>query len=170
AQGLQLGLRLPVSWVADEGRRPHIVQKWRNLGGYGHTTIMLDIRDTGGEVSDTEVLNFVESGEVRYFIPEGAEFLQASVTQIDAKTAYSLDYIYRQNIGDKIILLQARQYQLFFDGMAIGIQCQTISGVGQGPLDFVSEEDARIFISEESEKQSGVCQQVAHSLVLYQAW
>lgn len=170
AKGVELGLRLPVSWIAEEGRRPNIVQKWRNFGGHGYTTIMLDIRDAGADVSDAEVREMIESGEIKNYLPEGATFQDANLTQLDAQAAYVVDYLYRQDIGDTIVMMQVRHYQLFFDGKAVGIMCQSTAGVGGGSQSQPSIKAAHKLILTESERQSGVCQQVAHSLVLYQAW
>ncbi|BCB07911.1 hypothetical protein HHSLTHF2_18010 [Vreelandella venusta] len=170
AQGVELGLRLPVSWVAEDGRRPNIVQKWRNFGGHGPTTIMLDVRDVGADISDTEIRDIVESGEIRSFLPEGATLQDAGLTQLDAQTAYVVDYLYRQDIGETVVMMQVRHYQLYFNGKGVGVMCMSAAGVGDGAQSQSSIKAAHALILAESEKQSGVCRQVAHSLVLYQAW
>lgn len=47
--GVRLHLDVPRSWRADEGKRPHIVQKWGVQNGQGLSTFMVMINDLEGE-------------------------------------------------------------------------------------------------------------------------
>lgn len=44
AKGLEVKLKVPISWVRAEADRPNIVQKWRSDGGHGDDQMMFQIR------------------------------------------------------------------------------------------------------------------------------
>lgn len=44
SKGIDVGIQYPASWKAEEGRRPHIVQKFTSENGYGSTMALLLVR------------------------------------------------------------------------------------------------------------------------------
>lgn len=92
AQGIRLGLQLPRSWLAKDGERPHIVQKWTSEGGTGNSMVLLDIRDAEGyNPSRSAMEKFVKSGEARDVVPEGGKVHDSGNITLENRTGYWVD-------------------------------------------------------------------------------
>ncbi len=92
ARGIRLSLRLPRSWAAREGERPHIVKKWTTEGGTGREILMLDIRDADGYDRDKrEIERFLRSGEVRQVVPQGGVLIASGPFTVEGRPGYWVD-------------------------------------------------------------------------------
>jgi len=160
AKGIDLGLQLPKSWKAQEGERPNIVQKWISQNGTGHEMMLLDIRDAKGYApTNSEIKDFVASGEVKDAIPNGATYLNSSVFSLEGEKGYRVEMsMIEERAGIKIYQHTA-MHQLFFHGKAIGLMCQTSSSV-----------ENKIDADKRFKKNEPLCQQVLNSLILEQAY
>lgn len=160
AQGINLVLQLPKSWKAQEGERPHIVQKWVSQNGTGLEMILLDIRDAKGYTpTNTEIEAFVSSGEVKDTILSGSTYLNSSVFSLEMQKGYRLETSMIQERAGMKLYQHMDMYQLFFHGKAIGLMCQSSSSVE-------NKENA----DESFKKNEPLCQQVLNSLVLMQVY
>lgn len=92
ALGLNLKMNLPVSWVASEGERPHIVQKWQSMAGYGEQLITLDIRNSGGKVSKQDIQDLIDTGELKTIAPPGATFIDGGAQTVENQPGFWMDY------------------------------------------------------------------------------
>lgn len=160
SQGVRLILQLPRSWLAKEGERPHIVQKWISEGGTGNTIIMLDIRDAQGHTPDRrEVERFVKSGEVREIVPEGGTLHDAGTFTMEQRTGYWLDMSAKLERAGFRMYQRGTMHQLFINGKAVSLQC----------FSYADESQPRI-ADAAAKLNKPLCQQVLNSLVLEQAY
>lgn len=160
ARGIRLSLRLPRSWIARDGERPHIVKKWTSEGGTGREIVMLDVRDAEGyEPDKREIERFLRSGEVKEVVPEGAALIASGAFTVEGRPGYWADMRLRQERVGVALYQRMLMYQLFFRGRAIGVMCQTVGS---------PREAARV--DESLSRLRPVCQQVVNSLVLHQAY
>lgn len=160
SQGIKLKLQLPRSWLGKDGERPHIVQKWVSENGTGLESIMLSIRDTEGyKPTNKNMKDFVNSGEVKSTVPEGATFVAAGNFNLEMKTGYWMQTTMSIERAGMKMYQDALIYQLPFRGKWIGVQC------------FVGgQEDEATRVDETFERIRPLCQQVLNSLVLTQAY
>lgn len=160
SQGIKLNLKLPRSWAAKEGERPHIVQKWESENGTGLEVILLDIRDVEGyNPSKKEMEEFVRSGEVRGLTPEGSTYVASGNFTLEMRTGYWIQMAMPQERAGVKFYQDTLLYQLFFRGKAIGLLC-----IAGGP------EDNKPIINETFKRIRPLCQQVLNSVVLPQAY
>lgn len=160
AQGVKLKLQLPRSWIAKDGERPHIVQKWTSRSSNAVQMIQLDIRDGEGYApSKSEMEKFVKSGEVKDAVVEGATYVDAGNFTLEKQTGYWLQMNLSQERAGRKFYQEAVMYQLFFRGKGIGIMCTAIN-----------PDDEREKAGEAFKQMRPICQQVLNSLVLLQAY
>ncbi len=160
AQGIRLGLQLPRSWLANEGERPHIVQKWTSEGGTGDSIVMLDIRDAEGyNPTRNDIERFVKSGEVHDIVPEGGVFHEAGTFSMEKRTGFWVDMSVRLERAGIRMYQRSRIHQLFINGKAVGLMCMSFSR-----QDEPQKADAAAKLNKP------ICQQVLNSLVLDQAY
>ena len=160
AQGIKLKLQLPKSWIAKDGERPHIVQKWSSRNSDAVQMIHLDIRDGEGYApSKSDMEKFVKSGEVKDAVAEGATYVDSGNFTLEKQTGYWLQMNLSQERAGRKFYQEAVMYQLFFRGKGIGIMCAAIS-----------PDDEREKAGEAFKQMRPICQQVLNSLVLLQAY
>lgn len=160
ARGIKLSLRLPRSWLARDGERPHIVKKWTTEGGTGLESLMLDIRDAEGYDPDRrEIDRFLRSGEVKQAVPPGGVHIASGAFTLEGRPGYWIDMkLVQERVGVEVYQ-RMLMYQVFFRGRAIGIMCQT-----GGPPSTATRVD------ESLKRFRPLCQQVVNSMVLHQAY
>lgn len=123
--GLNLVMDLPLSWIATEGERPHIVQKWQSMAGHGLQLITLDIRETGQKVSKQDLQELIDSGEFKTFVPPGSTFINGGAQSVESLPGYWLDY---SSAGERagLQIYQVGRINAFFtSGKAFSISCMT---------------------------------------------
>lgn len=160
ARGIKLSLRLPRSWVARDGERPHIVKKWTTEGGTGRESLMLDIRDGEGYDPDRrEIDRFLRSGDVTQAVPQGGVHIASGLFTVEGRPGYWIDMKLTQERAGVDVYQRMLMYQVFFRGRAIGIMCQT----GGPPVNAAK-------VDESLSRFRPLCQQVVNSMVLHQAY
>jgi hypothetical protein len=160
SQGVRLVLQLPRSWLANDGERPHIVQKWTNEGGTGISTIMLDVRDAAGSNPDRHSIEeFVRSGEVKDIVPQGGTFQDAGVFSLEKRSGYWIEYSVRQERAGVRMYGRGSLHQLFITGMAVGLMCMSFSMESQPEMANMA-----------AKLNKPVCQKALNSLVLESAY
>lgn len=170
AMGLDLTLTLPLSWTANEGRRPHIVQKWRSQGGHGSAEFMLLIMDLGMPTTPEEIESLIATEDFSLWIPEGGRHLGTSRRRIDNQPTVALDYEFTQDYGLAEFLIRGRQYSLFVDNKGISFQCQSAAGTGDSPVGFDSLAAAREHADKIFTHYENTCEVAANSIVIDQLW
>lgn len=160
SEGVKLKLRLPKSWKAKEGERPHIVQKWVSKNGTGTEMILLDIRDNEGYTpTGSEIKSFVNSGEVKGVIPNGGKHIDSGVFSLEMQEGYWVEISFVQERAGIAVYQRYIMHQLFFRGKAIGLMCSAST---------TTDEKAKA--DEAFKRIKPLCQQVLNSLVLLQAY
>lgn len=160
SQGIRLALQLPRSWLAKDGERPHIVQKWTNEGGTGYSSVMLDIRDAEGyNPTRREMEQFVKSGEVRDVVPAGGTLHDSGTVTLENRTGYWVEMSMKLERAGFRMYGRGYMYQIFINGKAVGLMCMSYF-----KEDEVQKADAAAKLNKP------VCQQALNSLVLEQAY
>jgi hypothetical protein len=160
SQGLRFHLQLPRSWLAKEGERPHVLQKWVSEGGTGLAKILLLVQDTGGETpSRAEIDQFVRTGEIRTSVPDGGTYIDGGAISMEKSAGYWLEMAMPQERAGIKMYSRSYMYLLFFQGKAISLICAI--GGADNEVKKVSHASAQV---------KPLCQQVMNSMVLDQAY
>lgn len=160
AQGIDLVLQVPKSWKAKDGERPHIVQKWISQNGTGSGMMLLDIRDMQGySMSNGEVVEMVNSGEIKDVIPEGFSYINSGLFTLEKRKGYWIEMNMTQERAGFEIYNHTIMNQLFFRGKAIGVMCSVLK-----------PKDEKVEADQQFEEIRPLCQQVLNSLVLLQTY
>ncbi len=77
ALGLTINIKRPSSWLAENGERPHVVQKFTSNKGLYVVTASLMVRtlpnDQGGEATGEQILASLEPEELKKGLPSGMD-------------------------------------------------------------------------------------------------
>lgn len=157
--GLNLTLDVPVSWVGAEGERPHIVQKWQSMAGFGQQMITLDIRNTGAKVTPQEIKAQVDGEGIKSLTPPDSTFINGGAQTVETLPGYWLDFSGEfERAGVKIYQV-ARLNAFFIGEQAFLVSCATTVGLAdkaQADKDFV--------------KLQALCPLVVNSIVVKDRW
>ena len=91
AKGLELSINYPVSWSADEGLRPHVVQKFISENGKGLEMFLIMVKNLPlpqDSIFDKKYLDeFFTVSTLKAMVPSNATFISAKPITLDAQKA-----------------------------------------------------------------------------------
>lgn len=125
ANGLGVTFKVPLSWKAAEGDRPHVVQKWASQNGSGDMTIVLTM--PGGDLFKGFDLNAVEQLYAedmgKSWAPKNATMTNSKIVAIDTAPTLLMDLVMAQEVGGKEVTLRQRLYNIFVKDSLVQLQC-----------------------------------------------
>lgn len=107
-------IKFPASWVAKDGERPNIVQKFVSENGHGSAMAVITTSAVPPEESLTKasINEAVSSESLKEMLPEGARLINAQTTKIENEPAGILEYSARvERVGQT---LETQTLALFF--------------------------------------------------------
>ena len=97
SKGVFLTISYPVSWSAEEGDRPNVLQKFVSEGGRGLEMAMIITKSLpfppGFSPSDTDLAEALSPAELRSTAPREAVIIDARPTRIEGLPAGILEYV-----------------------------------------------------------------------------
>src|SRR2546425_4957616 len=91
AKGVKMSLYYPRSWVAQEGERPNIVQKFVGKGQDALAIALIHISSppfpAGTRISPSELEEILTPDNLKDMLPDGATLISAKSTKIDGLPA-----------------------------------------------------------------------------------
>lgn len=131
AKGVNFTIVYPKSWAAEEGERPNVVQKFVSEGGHGREMATILTKELplppGTVVTNEDMKELFAPSELRGMLPDGAVFVDARSTEIEATPAGILEYTIRVDRAGVTALLHAWSL-VFLSGSTI-VQVQfTVGG------------------------------------------
>ena len=160
ALGLDVTLKMPMSWSSAPGRRPHILRSWTDQNGSGLGFINLQVRDISDwqGVANEKVLEaLVEAAPD--MIPKRATLIDYQPMSLDTAPFVRIDYTAPVASGGIEITQINRTYFGYFEGRLLNLMC----GQGFEVNDMRDHNDLRRGVN-------ALCHQVATSLVIINRW
>ncbi|HOQ04283.1 MAG TPA: hypothetical protein PKY88_03595 [Anaerohalosphaeraceae bacterium] len=130
ASGLDVSLKYPKSWRAEEGIHPHIVQKFtgKAVGGIipGCMIIVQDLPVWASLLLEGDIGAEVLSESLREMIPPNATYLDGGKTQIDGEPGAWLKCHYQVERAGMRADMYSLMYLLFYNGKMLSIECAVV--------------------------------------------
>ncbi|MCC7093427.1 MAG: hypothetical protein IT277_04480 [Ignavibacteriaceae bacterium] len=161
AKGVDFHLDLPQSWLAKEGNRPNIVQKFVSQNGHGSTmalVLVLELPEVNS-ISEEDIKELAQSEESKEMLPKNSQFLNSGFIKIDGLPGIYQEYKIRQTQIDNELLMHTINYNVYYKNKMISIQCS----VGAAS-DDENKTDA-VFV-----KYKELFKSIAGSLVVQSQW
>lgn len=145
SKGINMVFSYPNSWLAQEGERPNIVQKFFSEGGRGLEGAIILTKNLplppGTVISENELKEFFTSAEMKTMVPPGAKFIHAKPTKIEAIPAGILEYSMRQERAGLTIDSQFILYIFIYGTTMVQLQCMVSTGQATSPAVLASKMD-----------------------------
>ncbi len=134
---INMTLSYPNSWLAQEGERPNIVQKFFSEGGRGLEGALIIAKSLplppGTVISENELKEFFTPAEMKTMVPPGAKFINAKPTKIEAIPAGILEYSMRQERAGLTFDIQFISYIFIYGTTMVQLQCMVSTGQATSP-------------------------------------
>lgn len=124
AKGLNFHIDFPMSWVAKEGNRPNVVQKFVSQNGHGFALAIILVNNLDGitNVSESDVKELLNPQYLKKLLPKNSRLISSGFISIDNLPGIFQEYKdYNQQLDDKIIL-HTISYDLFYKNKKISLQ------------------------------------------------
>lgn len=145
SKGINMVLSYPNSWLAQEGERPNIVQKFFSEGGHGLEGAIIITKNLalppGTVISENELMEFFTPAEMKTMVPPGAKFIQAKPTKIENIPAGILEYSMRQERAGLTIDSQFISYIFIYGTTMVQLQCVVSTGQATSPAVLAKKMD-----------------------------
>lgn len=160
SNGINLTIKYPSGWSAQEGARPHVVQKF--VSPDGKTYAMILIQDlglpAGTPISQEELEQFFTPPELKGMVPDGMQFINAQKTAMEGLPAGILEYKATMQRAGISVDQQVWSLNFIYDKSFIQLQF-TVGGVS-GSIDTAAQMQA----------QKPLFLQMANTVVLPDKW
>lgn len=126
ALGLDFQISYPASWRAEEGERPHIVQKFISQNGHGLEAITLMVREIlpeGSTYTAQEIDKLFSPQSLRGMLPPDATYITAQPIVMDLHKGSVVIYEMTRQRVDRKMTMRVAQFTAIRGNKAISILC-----------------------------------------------
>lgn len=161
AKGVDFHLDLPKSWLAKEGNRPNIVQKFVSQNGHGLVMTLVLVLELPGvnSISEEDVKDLSRSEESKEMLPKNSKFINSGFIKIDGLPGIYQEFKMRQTQIDNEVLMHTINFNVYYKNKMISIQCSVSSTSDE-------EEDTDSIFN----KYKELFKLIAGSLVIQSQW
>ena len=161
AKGVDFHLDIPKSWLAKEGNRPNIVQKFISQNGHGSAMVLILVVELPQAtiITEEDVKELAQSEESKDMLPKNSHFINSGFIKIDGLAGMCQEYKLLQTQLDNEILMHTISYSVYYKNKMISIQCS----VGSNSSEEANTDD--IFM-----KYKDLFKLITGSLVVQSQW
>lgn len=134
ARGIPFKIKVPLSWKAENGRRPHIVQKFTKVehGVEGSAIFMVLINDDepyDGKITKADIDHLISSEDIKSFLPDNGTLLGKGYLQLERQHGFWIRCRTEAFRMKNKVLLDFIMYNIFYKGKLISLQGMVINKV-----------------------------------------
>ena len=139
AKGVAFSIESPKTWVAKEGDRPNIVQKFVSENGRGLELLLILIKEMplqpGEKITEKDISEILNPKDIQDFIPDGGVYLNSGKLTLENLPGFwvhfKMDMVrVRNTVGMETIM-----YAIFYENKMIQIQGQVMTSINGEPAE-----------------------------------
>jgi hypothetical protein len=128
SKDIHLTMEYPGSWLAEEGNRPNVVQKFTSEGGKGLEIAVITIVripiPANTDITSADIDDALSVQSLKDMAPEGARTLVTRRTKIDNQPTGYAECVFTQERANKRLLMYMQSYVIYYEGRLIIVQYQ----------------------------------------------
>lgn len=133
AKGVAFSIEAPKTWVAEEGNRPNIVQKFVSENGKGLESLLILVKEVplppGEKITEKDILEILNPKDVQDFIPDGGVYLDSGKLTLENLPGFWVHFKVDMARVRNTIGMEAIMYTIFYKNKMIQIQGQVMTSI-----------------------------------------
>ena len=130
SQGLSVSLRYPAAWIAEEGERPHVVQKFSARPRPVVCTFL--ISDTGRNRTPAQARADLAPANLPRLVPDIATWLGGSQVRLDGLAAGEIQFATVTARPGVTIHMRSVGYVVYYGRHEIDLMCSVAANAAEG--------------------------------------
>ncbi|WP_018402694.1 hypothetical protein [Marinobacter gelidimuriae] len=139
AKNVAFSIESPKTWVAKEGNRPNIVQKFVSENGRGLELLLILIKEVplqpGEKITEKDVLEILNPKDIQDFIPDGGVYLNSGKLTLESLPGFWVHFKTNMSRVRSTVGMETIMYTIFYENKMIQIQGQVMTSINGDPAD-----------------------------------
>ena len=139
AKGVAFSIEFPKTWVAKEGNRPNIVQKFVSENGRGLELLLILIKEIplqpGEKITEKDISEILNPKDIQDFIPDGGVYLNSGKLTLENLPGFWVHFKMDMARMRNTVGMETIMYTIFYKNKMIQIQGQVVSSINGEPAE-----------------------------------
>ena len=139
AKGVAFSIEAPKTWVAKEGNRPNIVQKFVSENGRGLELLLILIKEVplqpGETITEKDVLEILNPKDIQDFMPDGGVYLNSGKLTLENLPGFWVHFKMNMSRVRNTFGMEIIMYTIFYKNKMIQIQGQVMTSINGEPAE-----------------------------------
>lgn len=139
AKGVAFSIEAPKTWVAKEGDRPNIVQKFVSANGRGLELLLVLIKElplqAGETITEKDVEEMLNPTDIEGFLPDGAEYINGGKLTLENLPGLWIHFKMNMSRVKNSVGMETIMYATFYKNKMIQIQGHVTTTTDGRPMD-----------------------------------
>lgn len=139
AKGVAFSIESPKTWVAKEGNRPNIVQKFVSENGRGLEFLLILIKEIplqpGEKITEKDISEILNPKDIQDFIPDGGVYLNSGKLTLENLPGFWVHFKMDMARMRNTFGIETIMYTIFYKNKMIQIQGQVVSSINGEPAE-----------------------------------
>jgi len=139
AKGVAFSIESPKTWVAKEGNRPNIVQKFVSESGRGLEMLLILIKEVplqaGEKITEKDVLEILNPKDIQDFIPDGGVYINSGKLTLENLPGFWVHFKLNMSRVRNTVGMETIMYTIFYKNKMIQIQGQVMTSINGEPAE-----------------------------------
>lgn len=139
AKGVAFSIESPKTWVAKEGNRPNIVQKFVSENGRGLELLLILIKEIplqpGEKITEKDISEILNPKDIQDFIPDGGVYLNSGKLTLENLPGFWVHFKMDMARMRNTVGMETIMYTIFYKNKMIQIQGQVVSSINGEPAE-----------------------------------
>lgn len=138
SRGVVFSLEAPKTWIAADGKRPHIVKKFVSENGRGLASLLILIEDVplapGETITEKDLVGMLNPAGLKDFLPEGATYLSSGKMTLEGLPGFWMHFKANFSRVRSTIGMETMVYTVFYKNKMIQMQGQVATSLDGNPV------------------------------------
>lgn len=139
AKGVAFSIESPKTWVAKEGNRPNIVQKFVSENGRGLEFLLILIKEIplqpGEKITEKDISEILNPKDIQDFIPDGGVYLNSGKLTLENLPGFWVHFKMDMARMRNTVGMETIMYTIFYKNKMIQIHGQVVSSINGEPAE-----------------------------------
>lgn len=139
AKGVAFSIESPKTWIAKEGDRPNIVQKFVSENGRGAELLLVLIKEVplqpGGKITEKDMSEILNPSHIQDFIPDGGVHLNSGKLTLESLPGFWVHFKMDMARLRNTVSMEGITYTIFYKNKMIQIQGQVVTSINGEPAE-----------------------------------